>query len=252
MKPQYQKLKAKRPTKPLENSEGFTLADVTIASAIFAGVLIVCLGAFIAMGRIYFRGSLEAKSQEVSRGVLDEITRTISTTAVEVKGPITQSGSDWEAYCIAGVKYSFLRGKQLDRNIPPRSQKVDRAFIKSIVIEIDSNGNPVLNSTTNRPQPAGTCDNTGPGPDEVGPGIELLDYQMRIHDFSITSYGRHHVIKLDILYGGDPDVPARENEVFEFSDENNPVFDSQTRCELTETFCFITRSEREVYQSVSK
>ena len=208
-------------------------------------------------GAIYFRGSLEAKVQEVSRGIVDEISRTISTTAVEIKGPITLLGSDWKAYCIAGIKYSFLEGKQLDRNLPASTVKVDRAFVKSIVKE-----------TIGMVEvPTGSCTSTNdPRPPSSGEGIELLDYRMRVQEFSIESYGRLHVIKLNLFYGGDPDIPPRENEVFEFSlerypnpltpfDENNSdhlEFTDETRCELAETFCFISRSRREAYQVISE
>ena len=44
---------------------------------------------------------------------------------------------------------------------------------------------------------------------------------MRIQEFDISSYGRLHVIKLNLFYGGDPDVPARENEVFRFFPVDN-------------------------------
>ena len=230
------------------NQSGFTLADVAIASAIFSGVLLVCLSAFIAMGRIYFKGSIETRTQGVARKVLDEIDRTISTTAVAYK--LIDHGPDWKAYCIAGIKYSFREGYQLDRDPPGGSTKrVNQVFVKSIVT--DSMG-----------QRTESCDNANPEPPDSG-GIELLGQQMRITEFSIVENQRLHSIKLSLVYGGDPDEPARENEVFEFPreinmdpfDENDQThleFTDETRCELAETFCFITRNRRDVYQSVSE
>ena len=248
--------------KPADSSAGFTIADVAISSAIFAGVLVVCLGAFSAMGKIYFRGSIEARVQEASRSIVDEISRTISTTGVEVKyiypiiPPPPAIPDGWEAYCIAGIKYSFREGKQLDRDLATPTIKVDRAFVKSVVKE-NIGGVDVI---------TGSCANTNDPAPPASEGIELLDYRMRVQEFDIKSYGRLHVIRLNLFYGGDPDEPARENEVFEFflerypnplipfaeSDPDHLEFTDDTRCELAETFCFISRSRREAYQLVSE
>ena len=216
------------------------MADVAIASAIFAGILIVCLNAFIAMGKIYFKGSVEAKVQEASRGILDEIARTIATTGAEIEGPIRETPPGWISYCIAGVKYSFQQDKQLNRG-GAVNNKVDQAFVKSIVR--DSNGDPTGRCVGITPRP----------PNNRSHGVELLDYQMRVHDFSIETYGRLHVIKLTLIYGGDPNDDEYEGEVFEFRpDDNVHAFDDQTRCELRGTFCYIVRIHREVYQSISE
>lgn len=252
------------------DSGGFTLADVAIASAIFAGVMIVCLGAFVAMGKIYFRGSIEIKTQEASRNIVDDISRNISTTAIEYipipKIPYLDPGheEEWEAYCIAGIKYSYRTGWQLSRNPPspspppaPPPKRVDRVFVKSVVL--DGSG-----------AATGNCDTTLTNPRPPSPGsgraVELLSDQMRIMKFNIRNYGRLHVIELDIAYGGDPDLLAREDEVFEFPKEivNDPSdpfdpadaahyeFNDDTRCELTETFCFISRADREAHRSISE
>ena len=241
---------------PVEDQRGFTLADVAIATAIFSAVLVVCLGAFMSMGRIYFKGSVELKTQEVGRSVLDEIGRTIATTAVDVKyipnDPVINP-DEWEAYCIAGIKYSFRKGYQLERDPPPTAHKgVRRAFVKSVVSDIHGNF-------------TGDCRNvTSPEPPlDASKGLELMDYRMRLQDFRIDKYGHLHVIKLQLIYGGNPDNPDFEKEVFEFPneidntqpnyldfqlDEVNP--DNRTRCELGEAFCFILRLKREVYQSI--
>ena len=235
------------------NQSGFTLADVAIASAIFSGVLIVCLSAFIAMGNIYFKGSIETRTQGVARKILDGIDRTISTTAVEIE--TIDHGSDWKAHCIAGIKYSFREGYQLDRDPPanPLTKKVNQVLVKSIVT--DSLGTPTE-----------SCDGIVPDPPSSG-GVELLGQRMRIAEFSIENHERLHFIKLSLVYGGDPDNEEIEKEVFEFQDENeldttvnkylefqldHPDPANRARCELGETFCFITRNRRDVYQSVSE
>lgn len=267
---------------PPNNQAGFTLADVAIASAIFAGVLIVCLSAFMAMGRIYFKGSIETRTQGVAQKILDEVGRTISTTAVEISGRLTKDGSNWEAYCIAGIKYSFLEYGQLDREVTGK----ERVFIKSIVT--DEQGRPTGNcadSGSDPDPPERGCSNPAKtteaacgvadwdhDSDPMTPliagvwsagGVELLGRRMMLEHFSIRTFGRLHVIQLNLVYGGDPDNNALQMEVFDFSNEVDPA-DADTylrfrlnradraRCELGETFCFITINRREIYQSVSE
>lgn len=280
--------KLRQPADLVNNQSGFTLADVAIASAIFAGVLVVCLSAFIAMGRIYFKGSIETRTQGIARKILDEIDRTISTTAVDVGNLIP--GSDWEAYCIAGVKYSFRKGRQLDRNPPTGSiNRVDQVFVKSIVTEQasdDVNGDgmtdgldriPTENCDSVDPEPrSGACRDpthtteascVAAGEDWVpGLGVEFLGQRMRVTHFSIERSQRLYSIELDLVHGGDPDNIEIEKEVFEFIDPSIPPdpnyepnlsslplpFHDTTRCELGEAFCFITRNRRDVYQSVSE
>ena len=126
------------------------------------------------MGQIYFRGSLEAKVQEASRSVVDEIARTLSTTAVEFEyitetDPIINP-EGWEAYCIAGVKYSFIENKQLDRNLPSPTFKVDRALIKSIVKDSQNEPTGSCNTTTT-PVPSSGGRNRATGLSNAHSGI---------------------------------------------------------------------------------
>lgn len=234
---------------PVREQRGFTIADATIATAIFAAIMLICLEAFLSLSRIYSKGLIEIKTQEVSRVVIDEISRTIATTAVDFdhipRRPLITG--DWEAFCIAGVMYSFRKNYQLERAPPPGAQyQTDRVLVKSIVTEPGTN------------KIKGDCENvTDPRPPPADESLEMLDYRMRINEFSIEDHGHLHTIKLDLIYGGNPDNEVFEKEVFDFvgqveSDPGFRVFNDQTRCELREAFCFILRLEREVYQLVIK
>lgn len=262
----------KRGLLPAGGQDGFTLADVAIATAIFAAIMVVCLGALISMSRVYFKSSVERKVQDIPRVVLGEIGRAIATTAVDVGAVIGPDANGWRAYCIAGIKYSFRldpagRGYQLDRNPPGgSSKKVNQVFVKSIVT--DSMGNPTGNCDSVRGDPLATPPiAANPAPPPPGPGgnsIELLDYRMRLHDFSITNYNRLHVIRLAVIYGGDPDDDDLEKEIFEFDEEllttapdyldfklDDPVLANRALCELGEAFCYILDARREIYQPVT-
>ena len=217
------------------------------------------------MGRIYFRSSVESNTQDVARTVLGEIARTVATTAAKVevvRDPSATNPDGWEAYCIAGVMYSFRTGIQLVRSSMTSPQKSDRVFVKSVVL--DPLGNPTGNCNTvagitpQKPQPPSGATTAS---------IELLNYNMRIEHFSINTYGRLHVMKLDLVYGGDPDDEELEKAIFEFENETTPppppnnYLDFQlsdpdpnkwAHCNPREAFCAVLKSEREVYQSVAK
>ena len=234
---------------------GFTLPDVAIATAIFSMILVICLGAFISMGRIYFKSSTEIRTQEVVRSVMDEISRKIATTAADVYVLPPNPPSPWSAYCIAGIKYSYRKGYQLDRDPPTGSnKKVRQVFVKSIVT--DTSGNPTGNCNS----VIGISNNPAPPSGGATKKIELIDHNMRLENFEIVDlYAPLYIIKLDIVYGGDPDYDDLEKEVFEFHDEtvtplefklDDPDPAKRARCTLGETFCYILRSRREVYQSI--
>ncbi len=249
---QNPKLRAKVESTVTVNQAGFTLPDVAIATAIFSMILVICLGAFISMGRIYFKSSTEIRTQEVVRNVMDEISRKIATTAADVYD--LEPVAPWDAYCIAGIKYSYRNGYQLDRNPPTGSnKKVRQVFVKSIVTDVSGNPTGNCNSVidpNNDPAPSGGATKK----------IELIDHNMRLENFEIVSlFAPLYIIKLDIVYGGDPDYDDLEKEVFEFHDETGPSLEfklddpdpaKRARCTLGETFCYILRSRREVYQSI--
>jgi prepilin-type N-terminal cleavage/methylation domain-containing protein len=91
---------------------GFTIIELMISTAVFATILLVVLTAVTQIGRMYYKGITTAKTQEVTRGLVDRISQEIqfagpSTTPVSGVGPSTGNG----LLCLGSSRYFFVANK---------------------------------------------------------------------------------------------------------------------------------------------
>lgn len=56
--------------------KGFTIIELLIATVTFSVILLIVSGAIIQFSRVYYRGVITSKTQEVARSVVDEVART--------------------------------------------------------------------------------------------------------------------------------------------------------------------------------
>lgn len=79
-------------TNNTHHQKGFTIVELMFSTAIFSTVLLLCLSALVQIGRMYYKGVTTAQTQEVARGVLDELTQSIQLNAGNVKSPSALDG----------------------------------------------------------------------------------------------------------------------------------------------------------------
>jgi prepilin-type N-terminal cleavage/methylation domain-containing protein len=91
--------------------KGFTILELMIASTVFALMLTIVMSALVQYGKIFYQGSLAAKTQETSRRLIDEMTRQIryTTGAVETK---TNGGLTF--VCMGNIRYIVDVDKPVD------------------------------------------------------------------------------------------------------------------------------------------
>jgi prepilin-type N-terminal cleavage/methylation domain-containing protein len=66
----------------LKRSEkGFTIAELTIASAIFSVVILTAVGGFLQMGRIFYKGVTLTSTQETANQIYQDIGGYFQTAA---------------------------------------------------------------------------------------------------------------------------------------------------------------------------
>lgn len=192
------------------NQRGFTIIELLIATTIFSIVLLVITGAVVQIGRLFYKGMTASRAQEVSRSVLDDISRAIQYTPGVIKevcppGPLPTDPPDCahkdtkgEGICIGQRRYSFVLGKQLGRDSGAK------AFISD--------------------SPTGSCD-TSQDLSVAGSasGNELLADKMRLSNFSVTRVGNSQQVEIadgnnatvtfDALRGdADPSDGIRDDE----------------------------------------
>lgn len=95
------------------NSHGFTIIELLVSTVIFSLILLILTAAIIQLSSIYYRGVVNARTQEVSRSIVDEISRQIQyskndpTNVSGIPGGVT-------ARCVGGVLYKYKTMQQVD------------------------------------------------------------------------------------------------------------------------------------------
>ena len=233
------------------NQKGFTILELSIAVSVFSGLLIVCLGAFMFLGHLYYKGATESNVNEIIRTTLDDISQAIQLSGLKVARaghpPANPSVSDgWLAYCIGHRKYSYRLannpssqpeaplGAQLDPeatsyNYASSSKKADSVFV-------------VSNQTQ-----AGCIDPTPSSGHQVQ-HVELLEENMRLLNFDIyaDSDGRLYTIVLEVAAGGDASDTDIETDTFEIDSSSGKI----ETCKLRQTFCAVLRISTTVFRKV--
>lgn len=107
------------------NEKGFTIIELMIATAVFSVVLLTISAAIIQIGRLYYKGITSARTQQVARTVMDDISQTIqfssgqiidfgpsTNPAMNEKNSLDNNTNQSHAVCVATKHFSFKYGQQ--------------------------------------------------------------------------------------------------------------------------------------------
>lgn len=113
-------------TNSLKSLGGFTIIELMIATTVFSVILLLVTTGILQIGKTYYKGLLQSRTQEVARNITDEISRGIqfSGETVQPTTPFAPSppysnatpGSRY-GFCINGVGYAYIMDRQLA--VPP-------------------------------------------------------------------------------------------------------------------------------------
>lgn len=105
------------------NFGGFTIIELMLATVVFSLVLMLCLTGLIQVGRVYFKGVTQARTQEAARVLMDEITQSIQFSADVIElspgpaGPNVQSANpasdNYRTLCVGDKRISFVIDRQV-------------------------------------------------------------------------------------------------------------------------------------------
>lgn len=117
-----QKLSIADSTQPIAAQlAGFTIVELIIATVIFSAILLICTTGIIQIGRFYYKGITSAKTQEVARSTIDDISRSIQFSNDDVRplpnpASATYGGATYYSWCVGEIRYSFILNSQLKTN----------------------------------------------------------------------------------------------------------------------------------------
>jgi prepilin-type N-terminal cleavage/methylation domain-containing protein len=137
------------------SQKGFTIVELMIATVIFSFVLLVASSGIIAIGKIYYKGITSSKTQEVTRSIMEEVSRARQFSTGDVGFGSMGTAS---AYCFGEDRYSYRTNVKVDT----------AAGTRALVHDIRTNLNlcvPDINTPT---------------------GEELLGNNMRLLEFAVV------------------------------------------------------------------
>lgn len=197
------------------NQSGFTIVELVIAMTVSSVIMTVFTTGFVQISRMYYRGILQAKTQELARTVMDEISRPIQFSGLEpvpeassvggvtpIKVTQSFSGVQVNAFCIGDKRYSYTTGYQLWPQVDIAASRLKHVFWRDTIAPGSACVPLNLTTTADKPRDAAT----------VNPvGRELLTTYTRLHSLEVTRLSHPadeqglYSIRLRILYG-DNDV----------------------------------------------
>lgn len=205
---------------------GFTIIELLVATMVFSVILLLVTTGVLQIGKTFYKGALQSRTQRTARNIIDEIGRGIQFSGEEVvpttpvngaASPYPRSGGNY-AFCINGIGYSFILDRQLDP-APPTGDKVQEVLIS--FVEPCSGFDPTLSGVTSKS------------------GRELLGVGMRLTELSIVD-NRDKTFTITV------GVASGERDLF------NPAAGIATGCKsgAGQQFCAVSRLSTTVQKRI--
>lgn len=163
------------------HSDGFTVVELLIATAVFSVVLLVCSIGLIQISRTFYKGITVTRTQEVARAVVDDVASSVEFSSSNVVTLSPNNGS--LGYCVGNTRYSYRLYQKLPDSGTPHVFVADKPAVCSGSAQ-DLQGSLTANSR------------------------ELLSPSMRVSKFTITA-NSNRLYSINIkLASGDDDLLA--------------------------------------------
>lgn len=215
-----------------QDQGGFTIAEVSIASAVFALVLLIALAVFFGISRLFYKGVSASQTQEASQQIMQNILGNFNANA-GVNANLT--GNGYTYHCVGNTRFVYNLNHKVDAD-----GALDHSPGGNFGILMDTlpgNGSSCA-SPCNDTAPV-VCDAPNVKLGKYSTVVELLGNNMRVTKFSINrdavSYNLFN-LSLIIAYG--------EDDTLDLTDANNPLCKNQRGSE----FCAVNKINTSVFQ----
>lgn len=193
-------------------TDGFTLIELLIATTVFSIILLAASATLIQISRLYYKGVITSKTQNVARSVSDDLSRAAQFssgpfTATEVGGTPTRY-----VVCIGTTRFTAVR-KQGNMGVAPQvSDKIPNGayntpeFPNKIRHVLWQDKIAANEQCTDELPDMKAIDPSPPDDDFDREGKELLENNMRLGKFSVSQTpGKPDLlaINIQVVYGDD-------------------------------------------------
>ena len=96
-------------------SKGFTVVELTIATAVFAAVLLVGLSSFLGVGKVFYKGLTHSQTQAAAQQILDRISADVQFGSIIGSVQATGTGSS-QYICLGNIRYTYNLYQVVDLN----------------------------------------------------------------------------------------------------------------------------------------
>ncbi|MEK7096148.1 MAG: type II secretion system protein [Patescibacteria group bacterium] len=194
-----------RLARPVRSGGGFTIVELTIATAIFSTVLLVGLASFLGIGKTFYKGVTLTQTQSAAQAVLDQLSSDVQFAATVVPSQATGTGAAF--LCIGNARYTYNLFREVNLDAHDNISKF--GLLRDIL-----------------PGSSGCANPFGAGAVALSKPTELLGNKLRLSKLDVTpaknSAGGDILdlwnISLTLAYGDDSSLSG--------GDTANPVCDA--------------------------
>jgi prepilin-type N-terminal cleavage/methylation domain-containing protein len=90
------------------NSKGFTITELLIATAVFSLVLLVFMAAFLRIGQLFYKGVYMSNTQEAARSIVQGVADDLRLSSSDSYSKVSAS-----SYCIGNHSYRWMNAQQV-------------------------------------------------------------------------------------------------------------------------------------------
>jgi len=84
---------------------GFTIVELMLATSVFSIVLLVALGSFLQIGRVFYKGVSLTAVQNIATQVLNDISNNMQTSS---SFSLPTPGNGYTYWCIGNTRYTYI------------------------------------------------------------------------------------------------------------------------------------------------
>ena len=99
-------------------TSGFTIVELLVATAVFSLILMGAVGAFLGIGRLFYKGIVNTQTQTTAKKTLDSITADMQNSST-LTNQATSGGYTY--FCAGNVRYTLNFDKMVDLANPDYS-----------------------------------------------------------------------------------------------------------------------------------
>ena len=189
---------------------GFTILELTIATMIFSAIFLTASTALLQMGKLYYKGAVGGRTQEIARGAMDQIAQQLQFSSVDsvTAGPknyVVANGTDvpagtldFYAVCIGGSRYTYRLNAQVVNSVASGTYTAATHKLLHALWHDSVSSGTCVPANLSLTDPSTT-------PGAVGAnGEEVMDQRMRLSNFSVScNTSKVCTLTVGVIYGDD-------------------------------------------------